>query len=232
MILAAGQGLRMGRLTQTTPKPLLRIGEQFLLEFTLANIQKAGFSEVVINVCYFAKQIIKTIGNGQRYGLNIAYSIETEPLETGGGIVKALPLLGDQPFIVASADIITTFDLRTLPTKLAGLAHLVLVENPPYHPFGDFGLDQQWVDCNQKPFLTFGNIGVYHPELFSQAPLTHFPLNQLLFPAIRRKRITGEYYQGMWFNVGTEADLSWLNLRAREDSNLRPLVSETNTLSN
>ena len=212
MILAAGRGSRMGALTAKTPKPLLRVGGQYLIEYALKGLVAAGIKEMVINIAYQADQIRVALGDGTRYGCDILYSQEDEALETGGGILKALPLLGEAAFLVMSADIITDFPFATLPREPAGLAHLVMVDNPPYHPAGDFGLGSEaaWVMAEGAPKLTFANIGVYRPDLFAAATHcqgTAFPLRQLLLPAIARQQISGEYYAGHWHNVGTPEDL-------------------------
>lgn len=227
MILAAGQGNRMGELTVHTPKPLLRVNGHYLIEYAIANIKRAGIHDIVINVSYHAEQIKTALGNGQRYGVSIRYSEEKERLETGGGIFQALPLLGEGPFLVMSSDIITDYPLQKLFGYAESLAHLLLVENPPYHPHGDFGLRDDYIDANARPTYTFANIGIYSPELFHGFSPGHFRLTQALNPAIAAGCVTGEVYQGMWHNIGTPQDLH----RAREDSNLRPLASETNTLS-
>ena len=232
MILAAGRGERMGALTTHTPKPLLHVANHYLIEYSIRQLVSANIREIVINVSYHGDQIKTTLGDGEKYGAHIVYSEEVERLETGGGIVKALPLLGDEPFIVLSSDIITDYPLANLPTSPKYLAHLVLVSNPSFHPRGDFGLIDGFVDKQAEPTLTFSNVGIYRPELFSACELSHFRLGHLLFPAIDRKQITGEHYQGIWYNIGSPDDLHEANERAREDSNLRPLVSETNTLSN
>lgn len=213
MILAAGRGERMGVLTENTPKPLLRVAGQYLIEYTLQRLASAGIKEVVINVSYHAEQIKAALSDGKRYGVTIIYSEEAERLETGGGILKALPLLGADPFIVISSDIITDYPLANLPENLEGLAHLILVDNPSFHPHGDFGLNGAWLDMLAAPARTFANIGIYSPALFKGCQPGCFPLNQLLFPAIRKKQITGEYYQGMWYNVGTPEELAIVNQR-------------------
>lgn len=216
MILAAGRGERMGDMTAMTPKPLLRVAGHYLIDYAIANVKKAGIREVVINVAYQAEQIKAALGDGSRYGIHIAYSEEKERLETGGGILQALPLLGTEPFVVLSSDIITDYPLTRLPRQPLELAHLVLVDNPVYHPRGDFGLHEHYLDLVSKPTLTFGNIGVYRPALFADCVPGHFRLGNLLFPAVEKRQITGERYQGMWFNVGTPADLDAVNKFARE----------------
>lgn len=207
MMLAAGLGTRMRELTQRTPKPLLRVGDHYLIEYALQQLQRAGIHEVVINLHYHAEQIKNAIGDGKRYGLHIAYSEETERLETGGGIVKALPWLGREPFLVLSSDVVTDYPLAQLPKTLTGLAHLVMVPNPSFHPRGDFGLTQGKVELQAATTYTFGNIGVYHPDLFIGCEATHFPLSRVLLPAIERQAVSGELYQGRWLNIGTPEQL-------------------------
>jgi len=224
MILAAGRGERMGALTAQTPKPLLTINGEFLIVYAICNLARAGIKDIVMNVSYHGEQSKEVIGGGSRYGVKLIYSEEETRLETGGGILNALPLLGRDPFIVVSADVVTDFALAKLPRQLQGLAHLVMVDNPSFHPKGDFALVDGFV-CKQKdPTFTYANIGVYHPDLFSQCEPGYFPLNKVLLPAIQKRQVTGEYYQGIWYNVGTKEDLDYLNLRARENSNLLPII--------
>ena len=134
MIFAAGRGERMRKLTELLPKPLLHVAGHYLIEYAICNLKRAGIREIVINVSYRGEQIKDALGNGERYGVNIVYSEEKERLETGGGIVQALPLLGDEPFVVMSSDIITDFPLQNLLHYSNSLAHLIMVPNPPYHP--------------------------------------------------------------------------------------------------
>lgn len=210
MILAAGRGERMGSLTSHTPKPLLRAGDKLLIEYAIESFVKAEIREIVINVAYLAEKIQKTIGNGSRYGANIEYSVENERLETGGGIYHALPLLGEQPFVVMSSDVVTSYPLSRLPKQPLGLAHIVLVKNPPFHPEGDFGLRKPYIDFNSTPKRNFAGIGVYRPEMFMDCDPGFFPLNHILFPAIRSLQVTGEYYDGKWYNIGTPEQLDEL----------------------
>lgn len=232
MILAAGRGERMRELTQHQPKPLLRVGDRHIIEYTIANLKRAGIEDIVINLAYQGEQIKKALGDGKRYGVNICYSEEKERLEVGGGIINALPLLGNDPFLVVSGDIITDYPFETLPKEPQGLAHIIMVDNPAFHPQGDFGIVQGFIDRQAIPRFTFGNIGVYRPEIFLQHKPGYFVWSKLMFPVIEQKQVTGERYQGAWYNIGTPEDLLAMNQRAREDSNLRPLASETNTLSN
>ena len=211
MILAAGRGERMAELTKHTPKPLLKVGKHYLIDFSIRSLVKAGISDIVINVSYHADQIKDALGNGARYGVNIFYSEEKERLETGGGIVNALPLLGADPFVVLSCDVITDFPLDKLTKIPAGLAHLVVVTNPPYHARGDFGLHEGRLNFETSPTFTFANIGVYKPELFANCESGHFRLTKLLLPAISAGQMTGEHYHGVWHNVGTPEDLAIVN---------------------
>jgi len=214
MILAAGRGERMGDLTLATPKPLLKVNNRSLIEYSINALKTAGIHEIVINVSYRGEQIKTFLGNGEKWGVNIVYSEEPERLETGGGILQALPYLGDDPFIVISSDIITEFTLATLPKKLTGLAHLILTSNPSYRPNGDFGLDGSLISFDALPYFTYANVGLIHPDLFAQAKPGHFRLAEILFPAIRARKISGEVYTGPWFNIGTPADLSTVTLSA------------------
>lgn len=209
MILAAGRGERMGELTQHVPKPLLKVNGFYLIEYSIAALKRAGITEIVMNISYLADQIKSTLGNGNQFGVDIVYSEEKERLETGGGILQALPLLGPDPFIVKACDIISEYHLTWLPKKLKGLAHLVLTDNPSFHPQGDFGLFGNQVSLQAKPFYNYGGFGVFHPDLFANEKPGRFPLSKLLLPAIEAKEVTGEYYDGAWFNIGTPDELAF-----------------------
>ncbi len=224
MILAAGRGERMGELTLDTPKPLLRVDGHYLIEFALDRLKRAGISDIVINVSYLGEKIKNILGNGSQYGLRIVYSTEVERLETGGGILQALPLLGVNPFVVMSSDIITDYPLPQLPQQLKGLGHLVMVNNPIYHSQGDFALRDQYLELDAKPSYTFANIAVLHPDLFAGCELQYFRLAQLLIPAIRERQMTGELYQGAWCNTGTPTDWEEAKHFVRENPGLRPFV--------
>lgn len=208
MILAAGRGERMGELTRATPKPLLRVGGRYLIEYAIAQLHRAHIRDIVINVCYLGEQIMAALGDGSRYGVRIVYSQEQERLETGGGILKALPLLGEDPFVVVSADIISDYPLAQLPRSLAGLAHLVVVDNPSFNPKGDFGLRGQFADTDAHPYFTFANIGVYHPALFARAIPGHFRLFDLVFNAMAQSLVTAEHYNQSWYNIGSPSELA------------------------
>jgi len=215
MILAAGRGERMRPLTEHTPKPLLPVTEYSLIEHQIMRLVAAGFTEIVINHSYLGEQIETKLGNGQAYGARIVYSRETEQLlETGGGIRTALPLLGMQPFVVINGDVWCDYPLAQLREPLQGLAHLILVTNPPHHPAGDFHLQGKQVDCDLQPRLTFSGIGVYHPSLFQEyCAQQPFPLAPLLKNAMRIGQVTGEFYDGYWLDVGTPARLTELQIR-------------------
>jgi MurNAc alpha-1-phosphate uridylyltransferase len=207
MILAAGRGQRMANLTKETPKPLLRVQGSYLIEYAIGALTKIGIKDIVINVSYLGEQIKSALGNGVRYGVRLHYSEEPQALETGGGIFKALPLLGFEPFIVVSGDVIAEYPLEKLIDYPEKLAHLVLVDNPDFHPEGDFYLQANQIVRSGKQKFTFSNIGVYRPELFANCQPGTFRLGDLLKKAIAQDQVTGEYYQGVWYNVGTPEQL-------------------------
>lgn len=210
MILAAGRGTRMGSLTMDTPKPLLRVGGRYLIEYSIDALTRIGIQEIVINVSYRREQIKVALGDGAQFGVTIQYSEEIEALETGGGILQALPLLGKEPFIVLSGDVVSNFPLETLPTDPKELAHIVLVDNPVFHPQGDFGLFEDTVCLESAAKLTYANIGVYRPELFVNCRPGKFYLGDVLKQAIAQKKVTGEYFKGWWHNLGSPQELAEL----------------------
>jgi MurNAc alpha-1-phosphate uridylyltransferase len=211
MILAAGRGERMRPLTDTVPKPLLQVGGRALIEHLIETLRRAGYTELVINHSYLGAALEQALGDGARYGVRILYSPESDrALETGGGIQRALPLLGDC-FLVVNGDLWTDYPFAQLRTPPAGLAHLVLVDNPPHHPHGDFALNGQRVSADGGPRLTFAGIGVYHAALFSACSLGRFPLAPLLTQAIAQGQVTGEHYRGVWRDVGTPQRLRELD---------------------
>jgi N-acetyl-alpha-D-muramate 1-phosphate uridylyltransferase len=220
MILAAGRGTRMQHLTANTPKPLLQVGGHYLIEYSINALRKAGICEIVINVSYYADQIIAALGDGARYGVALHYSYEKEPLETGGGILQALPYLGHEPFIVLSADVISDYPLKQLFLRPGQLAHLVLVQNPPYHVQGDFALQNECISIETVNPFTFANIGLYHPALFAECRPGKFRLGELLKEAAKNRLITGECFQGLWHNLGRMDDL----VSAEQDTRLSCLV--------
>lgn len=211
IILAAGRGARLRPLTDHTPKPLIMVGEHPLIAYHLINLAKIGITDVIINISYLAEKIKTTLGSGQQYGVNIEYSYEPEILETGGGIYQALPLLGPKPFLVISADIWTAYPFEQLPTQLNKLAHLVLVPNPDFYPAGDFTCAADGLlGLASDGRYTFGNIGIYHPDLFAGCSPGHFRLGHLLIEKIKQQQVTGEVYQGEWANIGTLEQLTLL----------------------
>lgn len=216
LIFAAGRGERMRPLTNTTPKPLLRVAGKRLIEYHLERLAAAHVREVVINTSHLAAQFADALGDGARWGLSIHYAYEgPEPLETGGGMRNALPLLGPGPFIAVNGDIFCDFDFATLPRDPAGLAHLVVVDNPPQHAHGDFvlrdGLLHDEPESNGNgPRLTFAGIGVYRAELLDGQAPGRFPITPLLRAAMRQGRIGGEYYRGRWADIGTPGRLDEL----------------------
>jgi MurNAc alpha-1-phosphate uridylyltransferase len=211
MILAAGRGERMRPLTDKTPKPLLKAGGHYLIDYHLRALAAAGFEDVVINHAHLGEQLEQALGDGDRYGLSIHYSPEGSALETGGGIFNALPLLGEEPFLVINGDIWTDYPFERLRTQAVQLAHLVLVDNPPQHPKGDFSLSDGRVSEAQGERLTFSGIGVYRAELFAGCKPGAFPLAPILRRAMAADLVSGEYYQGRWFDIGTPERLTQLD---------------------
>jgi len=220
MILAAGRGERLRPLTDTTPKPLIQVGGQCLIEYHLHALKQAGIADVVINLAWLGDQIESLLGDGSHYGVNIVYSYETgQALETGGGIFKALDLLADETFIVTNADIWTDYDYQNLPLKIDGLAHLVMVDNPQQHPKGDFSLEKGLLHDTDTQRKTFSGVGVYSANLFKDIKQTIFPLAPLLREAMQKDQVTGEYYQGKWFDIGTVERLELLDASLKSDIN-------------
>jgi MurNAc alpha-1-phosphate uridylyltransferase len=217
MILAAGRGQRMGRLTDDTPKALLRLGQKYLIEYSISAMTKIGIKEIVINVSYLREKIKLALGDGKQYGVHIQYSEEEEALETGGGIYQALPLLGDEPFLVLSCDIISDYALEQLPTTIEGMAHLVLVNNPEFNARGDFNLVGNNVNCDAPCSLTYANIGLLRPELFSVCKPGKFKLGEVLKKYATQGLVTGEHFNGSWYNLGTEEQLLEVNSSSLQD---------------
>ena len=211
MILAAGFGKRMRPLTDHTPKPSLKAGGKALIEHHILNLKAAGFNQIVINHAYLGEQIEAYLGHGEKYGVQIEYSAETEPLETGGGIYKALPQLGEGPFLVVNGDIWTEYDFNRIPKNLTGLIHLVLIPNPAHNPGGDFDLKDDQVSAEGDNKLTFSGIGVYDPAVFADSVAGRFPLAPLLREFMAIKQVTGECYSGQWMDIGTPERLQQLD---------------------
>jgi N-acetyl-alpha-D-muramate 1-phosphate uridylyltransferase len=230
MILAAGRGERMRPLTDHTPKALLRIGDKYLILMIISALARAGIRDLVINLAHLGEQIATTLGDGAALGVHIVYSWETTggttgeitALETAGGIVWALPLLGDGPFIAVNADVYSDYDFSALQaaaqrlTMAGPLAHLVLVENPPQHPRGDFGLTAGRVQAEAATRHTFSGMGAYHPALFAGVNRgDRARLADLLIAAMQRGQVTGELYRGQWHDVGTPERLAALDKAAQ-----------------
>lgn len=219
MILAAGRGERMRPLTDHTPKPLLRAGGMALIEYHIHALVRAGFNEIVINHAHLGEQIESALGDGSRYHAQLSYSPEGKALETGGGIFRALPLLGDEPFVVVNGDIWTDYPFEQLRRPLSGLAHLVLVDNPQHNLRGDFHLVGDRVASDGEPKLTFSGIGLYDRVFFADCSDGPFPLAPLLRKAMADGKVTGEHYRGQWIDVGTPQRLNeldeWLTSRTQ-----------------
>ncbi len=217
LIFAAGLGERMRPLTDHTPKPLLRVGGKPLIEWHLEKLAAIDVRYVVINTSHLADQFPEALGDGSRWGLRIRYAYEgPTPLETGGGMLNALPLLGPQPFIAVSADIYSDYDYAALPLQPSGLAHLVMVPNPDWHAAGDFALAEgQLREEGPGERLTFGNIGVYRPEFLQGEIPGRFKLLPLYQHAMRAGQLGGERYDGFWRNLGNPAQLAELDAHLR-----------------
>jgi len=220
LLLAAGRGERMRPLTDTLAKPLLPAAGRRLIEWQIEALVRADIVDLVVNTAHLAEQIEATLGDGSRYGARIRYSREgttaADALETRGGIVKALAQLGPHPFLATSSDIVTDFDYRQLLPAAAAIergqfdAHLVLVENPPYHPLGDMGLASSPagdIATRNGPRYTYANIGVLSPRLFTGLAPVRARLFPWLFDAVERGRVSAQLWRGRWCNVGTPQDL-------------------------
>lgn len=212
MILAAGRGSRLKPLTNHTAKPLLKAGGKTLIEHNLSLLKKAGIQEVVVNVSHCATQMMDFLGDGRRYGMRLWYSEEQPlPLGTGGGIRRALPLLGKDFFVVISADIWSEFSFPSAFFEADTIAHLVLVSNPSYHVAGDYELQTTGrINLQGNKKLTYANIAKLHPTLFSHCQTDIFSLASVLEGPIQEGRVSGQYYEGRWFNVGTVEELQKL----------------------
>lgn len=216
MILAAGRGERMRPLTDHTPKPLLEVGGKPLIVWHLERLRHAGYTDIVINHAHLGQQIEDYLGDGSRYGVNIHYSPEVEALETAGGIANALPLLGKGPFLVVNGDVYCDIDFAALHLDGEHTAMLVLVDNPPQHPHGDFAL------CNGKVYdagehkLTFSGVGIYRPQLFAGIPRgAKAKLAPLLREQMALKKVGGLHHCGRWEDVGTPERLRQLDEELR-----------------
>ena len=226
MVLAAGEGRRMRPLTDVTPKPLLTVAGRPLIEHHIVGLRDAGVTEIVINVSYLGQQLVEFLGDGSRWGVEIMVSEETVPLETAGGVVQALPVLGDQPFLLVNGDIYTDFPFATLKSVslIAGGGYLVLVANPPHHPEGDFCLHGQRLGLIEDKAsavapaasvqsMTYSGIGLYDPKLFAAEAPGKKPLRPLLDRAVAGALLQGELYSGVWEDIGTPERLASINAR-------------------
>ena len=221
MILAAGEGRRMRPLTDIKPKPLLKVAGRPLIEHHIARLSAAGFSEIVVNVSHLGQQVVDFLRDGSQWRVAIAISVEQTPLETAGGIIQALPRLGDAPFLLVNGDVFTDYPLaklrETVPFRRG--AHIVVVPNPKHHPLGDFALQDDRVGqlpstetvVGDPVVVTYSGIGVYDPALFADSAPGPQPLKPLLDEAIARASLSGELYEGMWEDVGTLQRLTALN---------------------
>ena len=212
MILAAGLGSRMRPLTDVTPKPMLKVGGIPLIVWHMEKLAHQGITDIVINMAHLGYQLPEALGDGSDWGVTIAYSDEQEEggLESAGGIVKALALLGEEPFLVVNGDIFTDYDFQDNRKLAEGvLAHLILIPNPAHNPEGDFALDGQRVIDNRQ--YTFSGIGYYSPKLFKDVPYGKSSSIPLLRAAMKEGKVTGELYEGEWLDIGTPERLERLN---------------------
>lgn len=216
MLLAAGRGERMRPITDSLPKPLVPVAGKPLIAWHLAALARAGYREVVVNTSWLAAQLHEALGDGSAWGVSISWSDEGPvPLETGGGIFRAVPLLGPGPFLVVNADIWTDIDFAALSLEDGAHAHLVLVPNPPHNVRGDFGLDGDLVVSRDTDRFTYSGVGMFRREFFDGASGERFPLLPLLNRAIAARRVCGELHRGAWSDVGTPERLATLDARLR-----------------
>lgn len=213
MILAAGRGQRMKHLTENTPKPLLKVNGMPLIEHQIRKLMDAGIIQFVINTAYLGHHIQNHLGNGSNLGCKIQYSDEgVQALETAGGIIKALPLLGNEPFLVTNADVWTDYPYQNLISHTLDntLAHLILVPNPSHNLSGDFGIQNGLINQTGERY-TFSGIGLYHPNLFNGFKEGILPLTTPLNSAIEKQKVSAELYTGMWQDIGTPERLHAVN---------------------
>lgn len=228
MILAAGRGNRLKPLTDSCPKPLIPVASKPLIAYHLETLYKMGIREVVINVSYLREKIIQFLGNGNAFGLTIQYSIEESALETGGGIYKALPLLGSDPFLLVNSDIFMDFSVLDFPQMDRNLAHIILVPNPSHNAQGDFSLQQGRVGRKQqgKECYTYAGLAILKPELFQYCQSEAFPLAAVFFQAMLHQAVSGELFKNFWTDVGTLESLQKLEnnmLKADFSGSAEPL---------
>jgi MurNAc alpha-1-phosphate uridylyltransferase len=214
MVLAAGRGERMRPLTDHTPKPLLVVGGKPLIAWHLEALARADIRDVIVNLSWLGAQIRAALGDGRQFGVNLQYSEEgSPPLETGGGIFHALPLLGPAPFVVVNGDTFTDIDLSALRLSAAADARLVMVNNPAQHPHGDFVLEGERLVAGDGPTLTYSGIGIFSPALFRGCTAGQFPLLPLLQRAMAAGRLQGQRHSGQWLDIGTAQRLAALRVQ-------------------
>jgi MurNAc alpha-1-phosphate uridylyltransferase len=208
MLLSAGRGSRMQTLTDECPKPLLRINNKPLIQHHIEQLSACGISEFVINLHYLGDQIQAWLGDGAEFNVSICYSYETQLLGMGGGVRHALSLLGEEPFLVMSNDVLTDYDFKKLINKNVVAAHLVLVNNPDFHPEGDYSLAENNVTEKNERTYNYAGFGVFSPELFKPFEKnTAFGIKPVLKQHIKQQKVTGEYFNGYWLNLNTPHDL-------------------------
>ena len=213
MILAAGRGERLRPLTDEIPKPLIEVGGRSLLERHLDNVRSAGIETVVINLGWLGDKIVKHVGSGKRYGLEVIYSQEgNNILETGGGIHKALPMLGSEPFLVVNADICTNMPVPDVSLENEHLGHLMMVPTPGYRDRGDFNIEEGLIRNGTDAALTFSGVAIYRPDFFDGCEAGRFSIAPMLREAADRGQLSGSLYEGLWADAGTPDRLAALKV--------------------
>ena len=203
IILAAGKGKRFGEVTKITPKPLIKLGDITLIEHNILLLEKNGFNEIIINVSHLSDLIIDFLGNGSKYGVNISYSVEKpEPLETGGGIIKALEFFENKPFLVINADIYTDCKLSKIKISDSDFASLIMVTNPQHNIKGDFSILKNRIVLNNKDNMTYSGIGIFKPEFFKDCSVKKCKLIDILIGHIKNDKVSGYSHEGIWHDVG------------------------------
>ncbi len=209
IILAAGKGKRFGEITKKIPKPLIKLGDKTLIEHNILLLKDNGINDIVINVSYLSDLIINFLGDGQKYGVKINYSIEKpEPYETGGGIQYALPILGNKPFLVLNSDIYTNFRLSDLSLNENDLASLVMVKNPAHNKYGDFSFNDGRLQNSNENMMTYSGIGIYDPKIFNNKEFSKYKLIDLLVENIRKNKVSAVAHDGIWFDIGDKKKLN------------------------
>ena len=217
MILAAGRGERLRPLTDETPKPLIKVAGKSLIEYHLENLADAGFKEIIINTAWLAEKIHQQLGDGSSYGVSIQYSDEGTALETAGGIINALPLFGNEPFLVVNGDTWCDFDFKKLPELKPGIqAHLILVDNPEHNGKGDFCLQHGLIKNSGECMLTYSGIGIYSAAFFAEQQAGALPLAPILRKKCDEDLVSGQYHEGLWTDVGTIGRLQELERQLSE----------------